>query len=142
MESWSSMNTKKNPAQPARPRVNLAARRQVLALWRGVDLEPLEKAAARTTRPASKILVNVLRDLRMDQRQSETEVIRVWNHLIDPTLVAHAQPVGIRKGTLFVNVDNSVWLSEIVRYRSKEILERLQLSFGKDFIARISYRLG
>ncbi len=78
----------------------------------------------------------------MDKRQSEAEIVRVWNNLIDPTLAAHAQPTGINKGTLFVTVDNNVWLSEIVRYRRKEILERLQTTFGKQLIARISFRCG
>ena len=49
---------------------------------------------------------------------------------------------GLRKGTLFVTVDSSVWLSEIVRYRRKEILDRLQHSFGRDFITKISFRVG
>ena len=40
-------------------------------------------------------------------------------------MTAHAQPHNLHKGTLFVNVDSSVWLSEIVRYRRKEILDRL-----------------
>ncbi len=40
------------------------------------------------------------------------------------------------------NVDNSVWLDEIVRYRRKEILDRLQHSFGREMIARISFRVG
>jgi predicted nucleic acid-binding Zn ribbon protein len=62
--------------------------------------------------------------------------------LIDPNIVAHAQPTGVRKGTLFVTVDNSVWLSEIVRYRRKEILDRLQHSFGRELIQRISFRVG
>jgi hypothetical protein len=48
----------------------------------------------------------------------------------------------LRKGTLFVTVDSSVWLSEIVRYRRKEILDRLQHSFSRDFITRISFRVG
>ena len=59
-----------------------------------------------------------------------------------PDIVAHAQPTGIRKGTLFVTVDSSVWLDEIVRYRRREILERLQNSFGRDLITRISFRTG
>jgi hypothetical protein len=41
-----------------------------------------------------------------------------------------------------VNVDSSVWLSEIVRYRRKEILDRLQHSFGSELIKRISFRIG
>jgi predicted nucleic acid-binding Zn ribbon protein len=78
----------------------------------------------------------------MDQRRAEIEVLRVWNELLDPNIVAHAQPAGLQKGTLFVNVDSNVWLSEIVRYRRKEILERLQHSFGREMIKKISFRVG
>jgi len=66
----------------------------------------------------------------------------VWNSLIDPAVTAHAQPANLHKGTLFVNVDNSAWLSEIVRYRRREILERLQTSYGKTAIQKISFRIG
>lgn len=78
----------------------------------------------------------------MDRRQAETEILKVWNHLLDPNIAAHAIPTGIRKGTLFVTVDSSVWLDEIVRYRRREILERLQHSFGRDLIQKISFRVG
>jgi len=84
----------------------------------------------------------VFKELRMDRRQNEAEIVKVWNNLLDPLIVAHAQPTGIRKGTLFVTVDSNVWLSEIVRYRRKEILDRLQHSFGREFVARISFRVG
>ena len=75
-------------------------------------------------------------------RQAEAEVVKVWNSLIDPAVTAHAQPANLHKGTLFVNVDSSVWLSEIVRYRYKEILGRLQSSFGKSIVQKISFRIG
>ncbi len=117
-------------------------RRRVVAQWRGVDLEPLEQARALRAKPASEVLPRVLSGLRFDQRRAEAEVVKVWNSLPDPDIVAHAQPTGLRKGTLFVTVDSSVWLSEIVRYRRKEILDRLQHSFGRDFIAKISFRVG
>ncbi|HEX3626597.1 MAG TPA: DUF721 domain-containing protein [Verrucomicrobiae bacterium] len=119
-----------------------AARRQVLAQWRGVDLEPLEKAKAVRARAADQVVSRVLGDLKMDSRRAEIEIVKVWNSLIDPNIAAHAQPANLRNGTLFVNVDSSVWLSEIVRYRRKEILDRLQHSFGKSYIQKISYRIG
>ena len=114
----------------------------MLAQWRGADLAPLERAQSSRARSAGVVLPRVLSDLRLDRRRSEAEVAKVWNSLIDPNIVAHAQPTGLRKGTLFVAVDSSVWLSEIVRYRRKEILDRLQYSFGRDLIARISFRVG
>jgi|SRR5678816_448714 len=119
-----------------------SARQRILAQWHGVDLAPLQRAKESTARPASTFLPKVLSDLRIDKRQSEAELLKVWNHLIEPDVVAHAQPVGYRKGTLFVNVDSNVWLSEIVRHRRKEILERLRHSFGPDFVVKISFRVG
>ena len=119
-----------------------SARQRVMAQWRGIDLAPLEKARTTGARPTSAVLPRVLTDLRIDRRRGEAEVVKVWNDLLDPLIVAHAQPTGLNKGTLFVTVDSSVWLSEIVRYRRKEILDRLQHSFGRDFIAKISFRVG
>ena len=119
-----------------------SARQRVLAAWRGTDLSAQEIARANRTKSAGSVIPNLLKDLRIDSRQAEAEIVKVWNNLIDPTIVAHAQPVGLRKGTLFVTVDTSVWLAEIVRYRRKEILDRLQHSFGRDVIVKISYRIG
>jgi predicted nucleic acid-binding Zn ribbon protein len=119
-----------------------SARRQVLAQWRGVDLEPIEKARAVRAQAADQVVSKVLGDLKMDSRRAEIEIVKVWNSLLDPNIAAHAQPANLRNGTLFVNVDSSAWLSEIVRYRRKEILDRLQHSFGKSYIQKISFRIG
>ena len=117
-------------------------RQKVLAAFHGVDLAPLEKVRQRPARPLADLMPGVLAHLRIDQRQGEAEIARVWQNLIDPALTAHAQPTGINKGTLFVTVDNSVWLDEIVRYRRREILTLLQHSFGPELIKRISFRVG
>jgi predicted nucleic acid-binding Zn ribbon protein len=117
-------------------------RQRVLAQWRGVDVAPLEVAQTVRARRAGDVMPGLLTDLRVDGRRAEAEIVKVWNDLLDPAIVAHAQPAGLRKGTLFVTVDSSVWLSEIVRYRRKEILDRLQHSFGPILIQKISYRVG
>lgn len=140
------MNRHSSPPffRPRRPRPSSAvsARERVLTAWRGVNFAPLEVAAARSARPAADFLPDALRSLRIDRRRGEAELVKVWNHLMDPNVTAHAQPTGIRNGTLFVTVDSNVWLSEIVRYRRKEILDRLQHSFGTEMIQRVSYRVG
>lgn len=128
--------------QPKGNSTGKRARARVLAQWRGVDLESEEKARAVRARGAEQVVANVLGELKMDSRRAEIEIVKVWNSLLDPNIVAHAQPANLHKGTLFVNVDSSAWLSEIVRYRRKEILERLQHTFGKNYIQKISYRAG
>jgi predicted nucleic acid-binding Zn ribbon protein len=120
----------------------LSPRDRALAAWRGADLSSAEIARASRVKSAGAVLPRVLGDLRIDSRRAEAEIVKVWNNLMDPNIVAHAQPTGLRKGTLFVTVDSSVWLAEIVRYRRKEILDRLQHSFGRDAVARISFRVG
>jgi len=134
------MNITRSP----RPKSHISAnpRQAILAQWRGVDLASAEKAKALTAQGIKSLMPKVLADLGLDRRCGETEILKVWNHLLDPNVVAHAQPAGLHKGTLFVNVDNSVWLNELVRYRRHEILQRLQHSFGAQLIARISFRIG
>jgi hypothetical protein len=127
---------------PARGAPKPKAKERALAEWRGVNVTAEETAQRNTSKAVGEVMPKVLKALRMDCRQAEAEIARVWNHLIDPSLTAHAQPTGINKGTLFVRVDSDVWRDEIVRYRRKEILERLQHSFGTQMIARISFRVG
>jgi predicted nucleic acid-binding Zn ribbon protein len=126
------------PLGPSKP----TPREQVSAEWRGINLAPLEKAQSLTARSTGDLLPRVLSDIRLDRRRAEAEVVKVWNHLLEPDITAHAQPTGLRKGTLFVTVDSSAWLCEIVRNRRREILKRLRHSFGRDLIARISFRVG
>ncbi len=127
---------------PPQKKSAVRARAKILAQWRGMDYAPLEVARATPARRAGDLLPALLKDLRLDARQAEAEVVKVWNSLIDPVVTAHAQPANLHKGTLFVKVDSSVWLAEIVRYRRKEILDRLQHSFGASVVQKISFRIG
>ena len=127
---------------PLSARIKLTPKQSVLAEFRGVDLTQQEKAMTRSAKPVANVLPGVLKSLGLERKQSELEILKVWNHLMDPLVAQHAKPVGIAKGTLFVAVDSNVWLDEIVRYRRREILKRLHHSFGPDVIQKISFRVG
>ena len=107
-----------------------------------MDLSPAEKATANPAKAMDTVLPGVLKTLRLDQRRVEAEIVRVWNNILDPNIAAHAKPNGLRNGTLFVLVDSNAWLDEILRYRRKEILDRLRHSFGHEMILKISFSLG
>lgn len=128
--------------RPVAKHAAVTARERVLAAWRGVDVSGLESAGKNHSQPLAALVPGVMTGLGLDRRRGEAEIIKVWNSLMDPRVTAHAQPAGLHKGTLFVTVDSSVWLDEIVRYRRKEILDRLQHSFGKEAVKRISFRVG
>jgi predicted nucleic acid-binding Zn ribbon protein len=118
-----------------------SARETVLAEWRGVDVATLERDRT-PAKSTAEVLPAVVGRLGLDRRRAEAEIVKVWGELLDPKLVAHAQPAGVHRGTLFVAVDSSVWLDEIVRYHRKEILGRLQAAFGREMISRLSFRVG
>jgi len=118
------------------------ARDRILAEWRGLNLAPAEKARAKSAKSASELMPGVMGKLRINERRAEAEIVKAWNDLIDPTITAHAQPTGIRKGTVFISVDSSAWLSELVRYRREEILERLQHCFGRNLVSKLAFRAG
>ena len=130
------------PDRPVARHAAFTARERVLAAWRGVDVLALESAGKDHSQPLAHLLPGVLTALGLDRRRAEAEIVKVWNSLMDPRVTAHAQPSGLHKGTLFVTVDSSVWLDEIVRYRRREILDRIQHSFGKETVKRISFRVG
>ncbi len=120
----------------------LHPRDRILAAWRGMNLTEAEGSHTSAAKPVDRIMPAVLKRLGLNQRQAETEILNAWGHLMDPNITAHARPAGLAKGTLFVSVDSSVWLAEIVRYRRREILERLQHCFGRETIKKISFRAG
>lgn len=119
-----------------------SAREVALAEWRGVDWSAEERALAQAAEPASELVARVVTELNLDRRRSEAEVCRAWESLVDPVVAAHARPTGLRRGTLTVVVDSSAWLAEIVRFRQEEILERVQLAFGKRLVQKIWFRAG
>jgi predicted nucleic acid-binding Zn ribbon protein len=119
-----------------------AARRRVLAQWRRVDPQSEVSLAPPSGRLASDVLPGVLKSLGLDRKRAEIHLVRVWNELVDPTVAAHAQPTGLVRGTLFVTVDSDAWKHEIIVFRRKELLDRLQQGFGRESIQRISFRVG
>jgi predicted nucleic acid-binding Zn ribbon protein len=123
-------------------KIKPGAKDSVLAQWRGINLQQEEKARALNTKAIGAVMPAVLKEIGIDRRQSQLEILKVWQNLMDPLVVAHAQPTGLVRGTLFVTVDSNVWLAEILRYRKKEILQRLHHSFGPDLIQKISFRVG
>jgi hypothetical protein len=131
-----------NRGQQGAARRAVEARAQALTEWRRIDLRRIEAAMRRADRRVGDVLPSILGRIRIDQRQSESQILEVWKRVIDPCITAHARPVSLARGTVFVAVDSSVWLSEIVRYHRTEILERLQLAAGKDLVQRISFRIG
>ncbi len=115
---------------------------RVLEQWWGGHFLSLQEERDYRPREIRDLARMLGKRLRLEQRRQETEILAVWREALDPDIVRSAQPCGLAKGTLHVKVDSSPALAEIVRYRRKEILDRMQASYGQEKIQRISFRLG
>jgi len=114
--------------------------REVLRLWKGCDEAELKKDLPNYL-SAGLIMPEVLKKLDVERAYENTQVRYIWENMISPVIQAHAYPEGLRKGTLFVKVDSSAWLSELVRFHRHEILKNMQASLGKTKITKISFSL-
>ena len=63
-----------------------SARARILAQWRGVDVTPLEKARQTPAKNVGDLLPKLMRDLKLDARRDEAEIVKVWNATIDPEI--------------------------------------------------------
>jgi len=117
-------------------------RSRVLALWRGCDWVALEREMEDRAVRVGDLLPQLLRKLDLPRRRVEREIFHVWDKLIDPRIREHAHPAAIRQGTLYIQVDSSVWLAELHRFHRQEILRRLQEAFGPELIREVRFRLG
>ncbi len=132
------MARKKNKSEE---KVN-QARLKTLAEWRGIDLSEEERARTRSEKDAADIVKSALEYIKFEERRKSAEILNVWQNAIDRVIVEHTEPATLKNGTLIVNVDSNVWLNEIVRFKRREILIKLQSCFGKEVIKNIKFRLG
>src|SRR2546426_3973810 len=90
------------------------ARQRALSEWRGIDLAPVEAGQGLPSQPIAELMPRGLNKLGLDRRRAQAEIVRVWNHLLDPHITPHAQPTRLHKGTLFLIFGSRVWLSGIL----------------------------
>jgi len=64
-----------------------------------------------------------------------------WPALVGEDVAAHTRPGRVDGKRLVVFVDNSVWLSELVRYGQRPMLARLQERFGAAKVAAVYLQL-
>lgn len=115
------------------------ARREVLRMWRHFDEDALKADIPQFCLP-SDCLPELFKRYKLDSQREQKQLHYAWEHTMDPEIAAHAFPENIVRGTLFIRVENSSWLSEIVRFHSKDILKKLQACLGKEVINKLSFK--
>jgi predicted nucleic acid-binding Zn ribbon protein len=86
-----------------------------------------------------EILPRVLEKLGLDRRVAEQRVALVWPQVVGPQAARHSRVLGVREGVLTVEVDQSVWGSEL-QLQEAEIRRRISEMLPRVRIDRIRFR--
>jgi hypothetical protein len=84
----------------------------------------------------STVLERTLRDLGLDKRVKEEQVVRLWPRLVGPAIAKIATPAHLRHGTLFIEVVDHLWMQEL-KLQERDLLERLNEALGVRLVRRL-----
>lgn len=92
--------------------------------------------------PIAEVVAAVREELGLEQQARwEQELLEEWVKIIGPRFARHVRPGRYRDGTLVLFVSHPVWLSELFRNGTDELLSRLQQRFGADRIRSVRLQL-
>lgn len=113
-----------------------AVRRQVLAEWRRYP-EPRDVACH--LHAAGDLVSGVLAAMGVKAQVDEESVCAGWAEAVGPFLAAHSCPVALRDGVLTVRVVQPAVRYTLEQGMGKDLLERLQQTFGASLVRGLSF---
>lgn len=88
-----------------------------------------------------EVLERLFNKLSLDKKLKEVNALKLWEEVTGEKISQHSLPLFVRKGNLFVRVDNSGWLTQLT-YLKHEIISELNERLGGESIKNIYFRLG
>jgi predicted nucleic acid-binding Zn ribbon protein len=86
--------------------------------------------------PADK-LPDLLRQIGLEDRQWEKDLLDRWRDIVGPQLSSRIRPGSLRRGEFTVYVCNSAWMFELSRTQQPQLLQSLQRALGENRVRSI-----
>ena len=90
---------------------------------------------------AAKILARLTNRMGIASRLETEKAVVLWEEAVGKNIARRARAVSVRNEILFVTVQNSVWLQELVLLK-EGIIEKINSLIGKQVIKDIVFRIG
>ncbi len=68
------------------------------------------------------------------------QIWKVWEKLIDKNIAKNAYPIKIKNKVLFLRVSSPIWIQEL-RYKQKEIKEKINSTLGRKAVKEIKFKM-
>ena len=86
------------------------------------------------------VVEKVLKKYRLTGDLDAYKVFRLWPELVGERISTHARPVRIDKFTLFIEVDDPLWLTQL-KYMKTDVLERIDTSIKAGVLKDVKFYL-
>ena len=114
-------------------------RERIVSEWRGLRSQP---AAPDRARPVSELLEKVMRNLGLNERLNEAQILGAWQEIVGDFIASHAAPSRLRDGVLYVQVIQPTVHYELDRVWKPQIVKKLKARFGAKIIRDVKFRVG
>ena len=71
-----------------------------------------------------QVLESVLKEHKLTSDIDAYKIFSVWGEIAGPTMANHCRPARLHDDTLYVEVDDPIWLSQL-RYMQRDILRKI-----------------
>jgi predicted nucleic acid-binding Zn ribbon protein len=111
---------------------------------RGNNAKPKARDAKRRDGPelVGEVLSRLFAARGWGRRQGRLHLEQAWAECVGSEHAVHTRVVGIRRGTLEVEVDNGVLLQELAHFHKRRLLEALRRRLSEMTIADLRFRAG
>jgi predicted nucleic acid-binding Zn ribbon protein len=86
------------------------------------------------------VVERVLKKYRLTGDLDAYKVFHMWNDLVGDRIASHTRPVRIDRDTLFVEVDDPLWLTQL-KYMKLDLLSKIDMTIKKGAIKDVRFYL-
>jgi predicted nucleic acid-binding Zn ribbon protein len=90
--------------------------------------------------PIKQALENVLKEYNIKEDLDVYKIFHLWTKIVGDKTARHTKPVRIGKNTLFVEVDDPLWLTQL-RYMRDDIMDKIDSSVKKGVLTDVKFYL-
>ena len=85
-------------------------------------------------------LENVLKEYNIKEDMDVYKIFHLWGVIVGDKTARHTKPVRINNNTLFVEVDDALWLTQL-RYMKIDIMDKIDGKVKKGVLKDIKFYL-
>jgi len=87
------------------------------------------------------ILESVFQKQKLESRLKGFQVFDIWEEAVGTRIARHSQPKGFKDHTLWVTVDNSIWMHQLT-FLEEQIKEKLNQMMDSPLVEKIRFQIG